>query len=169
VTAEFPCFAVSFPSRRARASAQRVTASCQRFPRAFTAALLLAVVACGGDSPTAPIAEPAVPTALALPLPTVRISEFHYDNTGTDVNERIEVSFPTGTVISGYSSARYNGNPATAAVPYTTPAGPGVLTGASTASRSSIRPVPSSSCCRTPACLLRRAARPPAGRPRMCS
>lgn len=39
----------------------------------------------------------------------VRISEFHYDNTGTDAGEAIEISGPAGTNLSGYSVVLYNG------------------------------------------------------------
>jgi hypothetical protein len=39
----------------------------------------------------------------------VRISEFHYDNVGTDAGERIEVSAPIGTDMSQWSIVLYNG------------------------------------------------------------
>jgi DNA/RNA endonuclease G (NUC1) len=39
----------------------------------------------------------------------VRISEFHYDNTGTDSGEAIEVSAPAGTDLTGWSIVLYNG------------------------------------------------------------
>src|SRR5687768_230362 len=52
-------------------------------------------------------------------LPAVRIAEIHYDNTGTDVGEAIEVSFPTGTDLSSYSIVLYNGN---GGAPYNTQA-----------------------------------------------
>ncbi len=39
----------------------------------------------------------------------VRISEFHYDNTGTDAGEAIEVSAPAGTDLTGWSIVLYNG------------------------------------------------------------
>lgn len=41
---------------------------------------------------------------------TVRFSEIHYDNTGTDVGEAIEVSGPAGTDLTGWSVVLYNGN-----------------------------------------------------------
>src|SRR5215510_10452093 len=41
---------------------------------------------------------------------TVRFSELHYDNTGTDVGEAIEVSGPAGTDLTGWSIVLYNGN-----------------------------------------------------------
>lgn len=39
----------------------------------------------------------------------VRISEIHYDNTGTDAGEAIEVSAPAGTDLTGWSIVLYNG------------------------------------------------------------
>lgn len=39
----------------------------------------------------------------------VRISEFHYDNSGTDTGEAIEVSAPAGTDLTGWSLVLYNG------------------------------------------------------------
>ena len=41
-------------------------------------------------------------------LPTVRFSEIHYDNGGTDVNEAIEIEGPAGTVLTGWSVVLYN-------------------------------------------------------------
>jgi DNA/RNA endonuclease G (NUC1) len=43
-------------------------------------------------------------------LPAERISEIHYDNSGTDVGEAIEVSFAAGTDITGWSVVLYNGS-----------------------------------------------------------
>lgn len=42
--------------------------------------------------------------------PAVRISEFHYDNVGTDVGEAIEVSAPAGTDMTGWTVVLYNGS-----------------------------------------------------------
>ena len=61
---------------------------------------------------------PAV-TPPAAPL-TVFISEVHYDNTGTDVNEAIAIQGVAGTNLTGWSIVLYNGNPSTAATPYGT-------------------------------------------------
>ncbi len=44
----------------------------------------------------------------------VVISEFHYDNTGADVNEQIEIFGPAGTDLTGWSIVLYNGTPASA-------------------------------------------------------
>jgi hypothetical protein len=40
----------------------------------------------------------------------VFISEFHYDNVGTDVDEQIELSGPAGLSVAGWSLVLYNGN-----------------------------------------------------------
>jgi len=40
---------------------------------------------------------------------SVRISELHYDNTGTDAGEAIEVSAPAGTDLTGWQVVLYNG------------------------------------------------------------
>ena len=41
--------------------------------------------------------------------PTVFINEIHYDNTGTDAGEFIEIAGPAGTNLSDYSLVLYNG------------------------------------------------------------
>ena len=43
-------------------------------------------------------------------LPNVYISEIHYDNTGGDVGEMVEVAGPAGTDLAGWSLELYNGN-----------------------------------------------------------
>lgn len=77
---------------------------------AVSAALALAFGACAEPGPVAPplVASPLLATAAALP--SVRISEIHYDNAGTDVGEAIEVSAPAGTDLTGWSLVLYNGN-----------------------------------------------------------
>ncbi len=78
--------------------------------RAAAAALATALAACAD---TAPLAPPLVHTPLmagGAALPSVRISEIHYDNTGTDTGEAIEVSAPAGTDLTGWSVVLYNGN-----------------------------------------------------------
>lgn len=50
---------------------------------------------------------------LALPAqaaPSVFINEIHYDNTGTDTGEAIEIAGPAGTNLSGWSIVLYNGS-----------------------------------------------------------
>lgn len=41
---------------------------------------------------------------------TVYINEIHYDNSGTDTGEAIEVAAPAGTDLTGWSLVRYNGS-----------------------------------------------------------
>jgi DNA/RNA endonuclease G (NUC1) len=45
-----------------------------------------------------------------LPLPDIRLTEIHYDNDGTDVNEGIEVEGPAGADLSGWKVVLYNGS-----------------------------------------------------------
>ncbi|WP_218082253.1 endonuclease/exonuclease/phosphatase family protein [Anthocerotibacter panamensis] len=45
---------------------------------------------------------------------TVFINELHYDNTGADVNEGIEIAGPAGTSLSGWSIVLYDGTARTA-------------------------------------------------------
>ena len=45
-----------------------------------------------------------------LPLPDVHINELHYDNTGTDTGEMIEVAGPAGTDLTNWTIVLYNGN-----------------------------------------------------------
>jgi hypothetical protein len=49
----------------------------------------------------------AIPAAAQT---TVFINEIHYDNTGTDVGEAIEIAGSAGTDLSGWSIVLYNGN-----------------------------------------------------------
>ena len=49
----------------------------------------------------------AAPAAQAA---TVFINEIHYDNTGTDTGEAIEVAGPAGTDLAGWSLVLYNGS-----------------------------------------------------------
>lgn len=73
------------------------------------------------QTPAAVSAIPDGPRIASAQLPPVRISEFHYDNPGTDSVEKIEISGPAGTSLVGWQIVRYNGNAASRAV-YTTPA-----------------------------------------------
>ncbi len=43
-------------------------------------------------------------------MATVFVNEIHYDNTGTDAGEAVEVAGPAGTDLSGWSLVLYNGN-----------------------------------------------------------
>jgi hypothetical protein len=91
-------------------------------PGSLALALALLGLACTGssDGPLAPRAG-APRTALAAAMPAVRISEIHYDNAGTDVDEAIEISGPAGTNLAGWSVVLYNGSPTTRTT-YTTTA-----------------------------------------------
>ena len=44
------------------------------------------------------------------PTPAPFINEIHYDNTGGDTGEAIEVAGPAGTDLAGWSIALYNGS-----------------------------------------------------------
>jgi DNA/RNA endonuclease G (NUC1) len=84
-----------------------------RLNRAATTLLAaLALTACSGRDLIAPIATPA-PRQLdvsAAALPTVYLSEIHYDNVGTDADEKIEITGPAGTDVTGWQIVLYNGN-----------------------------------------------------------
>lgn len=83
-----------------------------RFLRPAGVALgLFAVLA--SCAPDRSIAVSATLTRLggtASLLAPERISEIHYDNAGTDAGEAIEVSFPNGTSLTGWSIVLYNGS-----------------------------------------------------------
>jgi DNA/RNA endonuclease G (NUC1) len=79
-------------------------------------ALALAVGSCsdnvvlgpaGRPSPSGPNFDVAIK---AIALPEIRISEIHYDNTGTDAGERIEISGPARMDLTGWSVVLYNGS-----------------------------------------------------------
>jgi predicted extracellular nuclease len=62
----------------------------------------------------------------AAPPTTPYISEIHYDNTGTDTGEVVEVHLPAGTSSAGLSVVLYNGN---GGITYDTDALPAVTAG----------------------------------------
>src|SRR4029078_3849773 len=69
---------------------------------------------------TAPESKLSVRTdVVAAVLPDVRVSEFNYDNAGTDTNEKIEISGPAGTDLTGWKLVLYNGA-STSLLPYGT-------------------------------------------------
>ena len=82
---------------------------------AFTA-LSLIVLACAENAITGPETgvhrvEPAPRYAVAPPtVPSVRISELHYDNAGADAGEAIEISGPAGASVNGWKVIFYNGS-----------------------------------------------------------
>ena len=49
-------------------------------------------------------------TTITLASPVAWINEFHYDNTGTDTGEFIEIAGPAGLDLSGYSIELYSGS-----------------------------------------------------------
>ena len=84
-------------------------------PRIWSAALVaLALVSgsCSDNGTTNPTARhPGLARfSSSAALPAVRISEIHYDNTGTDAGEAIEVSGPAGTDLTGWQLVLYNGS-----------------------------------------------------------
>jgi len=56
-----------------------------------------------------PFFLPLCCTVLTARAQQVFINEFHYDNTGTDANEGIEIAGPAGTLLSDYELVLYNG------------------------------------------------------------
>ncbi len=82
--------------------------------RVFSTSLSLTLLASCTDNGVAPTgsSEPHRLQAshAAVAPPSIRISEIHYDNAGTDAGEAIEVSAPAGTDLSGYSLLLYNGS-----------------------------------------------------------
>lgn len=88
-------------------------------------ALALSLVSCSESGPVHPEVRVA-PRYAELDLPPVHISELHYDNTGTDTGEAIEVNGAAGTDLSGWSLALYNGSPTVRSV-YSTIALSGVI------------------------------------------
>jgi DNA/RNA endonuclease G (NUC1) len=63
------------------------------------------------DTLSSPRATPgAARRDVVATLPSVRFSEIHYDNTGTDVGEAIEISGPAGTDLTGWKIVLYNGS-----------------------------------------------------------
>src|SRR5262245_16470102 len=83
-------------------------------PVRFRAIALVAVALLGSctDNLVAPTTRLSPTSARfdAASLPSVRFSEIHYDNTGTDTGEAIEVSGPAGTDLTGWTIVLYNGN-----------------------------------------------------------
>ncbi|HVF39686.1 MAG TPA: DNA/RNA non-specific endonuclease, partial [Gemmatimonadaceae bacterium] len=110
-----------------------------RIRNAALVALALVVGSCSENSITGPSTGTMVrspSTVNAVALPPVRISEFHYDNPGTDAGESIEISFPTGTNLNGWTVVLYNGS-STVRAPYgTTPVNLGTLTPTACTTRS---------------------------------
>lgn len=86
-----------------------------RLVSAALSALALTIISCSENSITGPKDQleesPSMDVGIAaITLPSIRISEFHYDNTGTDTGERIEISGPAGASLTGWSLVLYNGD-----------------------------------------------------------
>ena len=64
---------------------------------------ILAAFAALAALPTAAAAQPGAASPIF-------VNEIHYDNTGTDAGEAIEVVAPEGTNLAGYSLVLYNGS-----------------------------------------------------------
>jgi DNA/RNA endonuclease G (NUC1) len=64
------------------------------------------------------------PPPLPTPLPDTRFSELHYDNTGTDAAEAIEIEGPAATDLTGWRVVLYNGS---TGAPYNTRALSGII------------------------------------------
>ncbi|MGQ0648937.1 MAG: DNA/RNA non-specific endonuclease [Gemmatimonadaceae bacterium] len=81
--------------------------------RTWRAALLaaaFAILSCSAEGSLNPVDGAESRLEVSAALSSVRISEFHYDNTGTDADETIEVSGPAGTDLTGWQLVLYNGN-----------------------------------------------------------
>jgi hypothetical protein len=82
--------------------------------RALAVMTACALAACADSD--ASVDSSSLPTPVRLnassasAVPSVRISEFHYDNAGTDAGEFVEVSAPAGTDLTGWSIVLYNGS-----------------------------------------------------------
>ena len=81
----------------------------RRSTRGISLGAIALIAACSSQETLAPRIASTVSLGLNTSMP-VRISEFHYDNAGTDVGEAVEVSGPAGTSLTGYSIVLYNGS-----------------------------------------------------------
>jgi DNA/RNA endonuclease G (NUC1) len=97
-----------------------MSASLRRAAALVLCSVGVTLAACADRTPVAPVLASAARFNGAAG-PTVRISEFHYDNAGGDVGEAIEISGPAGTDLTGWSIVRFNGSTSTSATIYTTP------------------------------------------------
>lgn len=74
------------------------------------ALILLCLVAAAVAAPAGWAWPAPAPAAVAPLTTTVFINEIHYDNTGTDTGEAIEIAAPSGTSLTGWNVVLYNGN-----------------------------------------------------------
>src|SRR5262249_1418265 len=89
----------------------------ERMMRSYTGVPVFIVAALGAAACGLGASAPNGETQQAVTLPSVRFSELHYDNVGTEVGEAIEVEGPADTDLTGWSIVLYNG---TGGAPYTT-------------------------------------------------
>ncbi len=82
----------------------------RRWNTAPAALLALFAWSCA-EAPTQPeiLTHDGAPSRVLTPADGVRISEIHYDNSGTDTGETIELAGPAGTSLEGWSVVLYNG------------------------------------------------------------
>ncbi|MCC6986379.1 MAG: ExeM/NucH family extracellular endonuclease [Anaerolineales bacterium] len=76
-------------------------------PKTFSLALIVALL-----TSMVSVIQPAyaAPRSFANPTTTVFINEIHYDNTGTDAGEAVEIAGPAGTNLAAWSLILYNGS-----------------------------------------------------------
>src|SRR5688572_6970014 len=75
------------------------------------ASLFACVSSCAVDRPVAATVSTLKSFGtVANAMASVRISEIHYDNEGTDVLEGVEISGPAGQDLTGWKVVPYNGN-----------------------------------------------------------
>jgi DNA/RNA endonuclease G (NUC1) len=82
-------------------------------PRVMRSLFLgLVILSCAPENAVAPklVGNHSAAVLASPELPSVRISEFHYDNISTDAGERIEISGPAGSDLTGWKIFLYNGN-----------------------------------------------------------
>jgi DNA/RNA endonuclease G (NUC1) len=82
-----------------------------RSRRLVSYAAIALLAACAGRETVAP-ATPLQPTldVSAAVVPSVYLSELHYDNVGTDAGESIEINGPAGTDLTNWTVVLYNGS-----------------------------------------------------------
>ncbi|MEX2154505.1 MAG: DNA/RNA non-specific endonuclease [Gemmatimonadaceae bacterium] len=91
-------------------------------PTGVAVGLFAALASCASDQSFVPASQalsPVSATTANVDLPSVRISELHYDNPGTDIEEKVEISGPSGMSLNGWQLVLYNGS-STQRLPYTT-------------------------------------------------
>ncbi len=79
--------------------------------RLVSSAALALIAACSGREAVAPatMVRPNLDVTAAA-VPSVYLSELHYDNVGTDAGESIEINGPAGADLTGWQIVLYNGS-----------------------------------------------------------